>query len=886
MLKAQHIVKRYPYQPHAIIQDFTYTFPSHGLIFITGVSGSGKTTLLKVCSGQEEINEGDLFFQHRSIRNMTEKEKMDFRLFRCGFVDQECRLFLDLSIEENLQLLCECHPQFSKKTKQNRRIRQVCKEVCLSCSPSLMTRNLSGGEKQRVAIARAILFSPSILFCDEPTGALDAATAIEVMELLKKISRKCLVLIVSHDATFAKRYADKELHLTDGKIQEIDNRNVMEKEHFLDPIPPRKRPFRFLFHYVFQHMKNRKYRTFISSLFLALGISVGGMGSLFAHSIKKEMQTSFSTMMDQRQFQIYTSSSSIEEERISMDEREIAKIIQDEKQLLGRGVYYTNRWEKQFPDRDECRIVSTPIQAKLPWITMQSINSYFLLKEIPEEKCYCKKKELALDEIILGMTPSQFISFLSSLSLPSMSFSQCGEYLLYHEVRVAFFVENKEWGYRDEQIFTIRGVAEMPFACVIHSYDMFNAYIFEERMRFDSTYSWYGDVAYPWTLRKRTFVYAEKECLSYLETNWKYASYLVDWDKEVFSHHFFKRYIISQSNQNYLSFFDIEQIVINHPEIQGCLFGMQEGYQVIAETILHGIQGYFYFAKERKELDGIEDSYPSFEQYVLPPAQVQMNTILSPTDSSFSFIPWGEETLGISTALSKSLSLKEGDTLSILYVNPLHEPHFVHQEWKISKTIKSNQPRLYLSMNFLRNFFLYDCHITPSSLRPITGLLYTQNAKEVPRLLANLQRLYPQYHFASPNYDFMESIQKATKNMSVGMGIFALWFLIYACILIRIIIHLYFMEMKDDILYMEKLGIGEKIDKWICRIVRVFFWLFSLLLTICFFVFLYFLSTIQAVRHLLPYSLSFSVSSLWIILFLSFSIFLFPMMKDKKRRKK
>lgn len=885
MIKAQEVVKCFPYQSSPIIDHFTYSFPPHGLIFITGASGSGKTTLLNLLSGQEEINEGDILFHHHSLFKMIEKEKMDYRLFRCGFVDQECRLILDLSIEENLQLLCECHPKFSKRSFQKKRIKQVCKEVCLPCSLSSITRNLSGGEKQRVAIARAILFSPAILFCDEPTGALDSTTATEIMEMLKRISRKCLVLIVSHDEEFIQTYADKVLHLKDGKIKEKANQKEEEIGVTLESMPRRKRPLRFLFHYVFSHMKNRKYRTFISSLFLALGISIGGLGSLFAHSIKKEITTSFSTIMDQRQFQMYATSPSIEEERVSIDEKEIAKIIKEDSHILGRGIYYTNRLEKQFPDRDECSIVSTPIQVKLPWFTMQSVNTYFLQKEIPSEKCYCKKKDLAFDELILGLTSSQLLSFLSSLSLPSMTFSQLGDYLQYHDVRIAFFVENKEWEYSDEQIFTVRGVAEMPFPCLIHTDELWNAYIFEERMRFDSTYSWYGETTYPWTLRKRTFIYAKKDCLAYLETNWKYASYLVDWDEDAFSRHFFKRYILSKSNQNYLSFFDIEQILINHEELQGCLYGMQQGYQIVSETILHGIQGYFYLASDSATLKNIEDSFESLEHYVLPPSKSCMNTFLSPTDSSFSFQPWKEDEIGISTSLAEILEIKEGSMLPLLYVNPNQAPHYVHHEWKVARLVKNKKPCLYLSMHQLRDFFLYHCRISPSNLMPIATLFTTERDEDVPNLLSKLKRLYPQYQFASPNYDFTENIQATTNKISKGMFFFALWFIGYACILVRVVLHLYLMEMKDDILYMKKLGVGKNMDQWICYIVRVFFWLFSIILTTLFFFFLYFMLNAKSVQKILPYSLSFSLSSLWPTLLLSFSIFLFPMMKHKKTRK-
>lgn len=185
-------VSFYYEEKHKILDHVSLSFSSHGLVMIEGESGSGKSTLLSLLHHEKEVKEGDILFFHQSLNEMNEQEKMDYRLFSCGVVYQDYGLFSHLSIEENLKM-------FMFVVNKNEDIPTLLKKVGLSIDPKTNVDVLSGGEKQRVAIARSMIFSSPILLLDEPTSSLDDYNAFEIMDLLKELSKKSLIIIVTHD---------------------------------------------------------------------------------------------------------------------------------------------------------------------------------------------------------------------------------------------------------------------------------------------------------------------------------------------------------------------------------------------------------------------------------------------------------------------------------------------------------------------------------------------------------------------------------------------------------------------------------------------------------------------------------------------------------------
>ena len=188
---------------------------------ILGPSGSGKTTLLNIIGGLDKYTSGDLIINGTSTKKYKDSDWDSYRNHRIGFVFQTYNLISHQSVLQNVVLALKLSG-ISKKEAQERAIRAL-KEVGLEDHIYKKPNQLSGGQMQRVAIARALVNNPDILLADEPTGALDTNTSIQIMELLKKISRNKLVIMVTHNPELANTYSNRIINLKDGKITSDSN---------------------------------------------------------------------------------------------------------------------------------------------------------------------------------------------------------------------------------------------------------------------------------------------------------------------------------------------------------------------------------------------------------------------------------------------------------------------------------------------------------------------------------------------------------------------------------------------------------------------------------------------------------------------------------------
>ncbi len=198
----------------AALDGVSLTFPDKGLIFITGKSGSGKTTMLNVIGGLDGFDEGEIIIDGRSFKDLTPKDYDNYRNTFIGVVFQEYNLLPEYTVEKNIKIATEL--QGIEATDEQ--VDSLLEQVEILPYKKRLPSQLSGGQMQRVAIARALVKDPHIILADEPTGALDSNTGIQVIETLKKLSESKLVIIVSHDLELAEKYADRIISLKDGKI--------------------------------------------------------------------------------------------------------------------------------------------------------------------------------------------------------------------------------------------------------------------------------------------------------------------------------------------------------------------------------------------------------------------------------------------------------------------------------------------------------------------------------------------------------------------------------------------------------------------------------------------------------------------------------------------
>lgn len=189
--------------------------PQGEIVVLLGPSGSGKSTLLNIIGGLDRATEGDAFFQDQNLSEMTDTQLTRYRRDHVGFVFQFYNLMPSLTAHENVELVTEI-------ARDPMEPDDALAMVGLSARADHFPAQLSGGEQQRVAIARAVAKQPTVLFCDEPTGALDSTTGRAVLNVLKDVNEKlgATVLIVTHAASQAAM-ADRVIHFADGGIRKV-----------------------------------------------------------------------------------------------------------------------------------------------------------------------------------------------------------------------------------------------------------------------------------------------------------------------------------------------------------------------------------------------------------------------------------------------------------------------------------------------------------------------------------------------------------------------------------------------------------------------------------------------------------------------------------------
>lgn len=207
------------------------------IVVIIGPSGSGKSTLLRVINELEKPNNGQIIFEGKAVTNIDEYRK------KVGMVFQHFNLFPHLTVLDNL-ILAPVKLKIKNKEDAIIEARKLLKDVGLSDKENTYPSNLSGGQKQRIAIIRTLMMNPKIILFDEPTSALDPEMVEEVLELMKKLAKDGMTMIVvSHEMKFAREVATKMIFMVDGKIEEEGTPNQ-----------------------IFEHPKSDRLKEFISKI--------------------------------------------------------------------------------------------------------------------------------------------------------------------------------------------------------------------------------------------------------------------------------------------------------------------------------------------------------------------------------------------------------------------------------------------------------------------------------------------------------------------------------------------------------------------------------------------------------------------------------------------
>lgn len=273
MLQCKNIMKDYVSGDEIVhaLKGVSLSFREHEFVSILGQSGCGKTTFLNIIGGLDHYTSGDLIINGKSTKDYSDKDWDTYRNHQVGFVFQSYNLIMHQSVLSNVELALT----LTGVNKEERRKRAVeaLNKVGLSDQIHKKPTQMSGGQMQRVAIARAIVNNPDIILADEPTGALDSATSVQIMGILKEISKDKLVIMVTHNPQLADEYSSRIIRLKDGSL--VSDSNPFNEQEMNVDTSVLKRPgmsFKTACSLSLNNLMTKKARTFLTSFAGSIGI--------------------------------------------------------------------------------------------------------------------------------------------------------------------------------------------------------------------------------------------------------------------------------------------------------------------------------------------------------------------------------------------------------------------------------------------------------------------------------------------------------------------------------------------------------------------------------------------------------------------------------------
>lgn len=274
MLELKNITKDYKSANETVhaLKGITLSFRENEFVSVLGQSGCGKTTLLNIIGGLDQYTSGDLIINGRSTKDFKSRDWDDYRNHSIGFVFQSYNLIPHQNVLSNVELALTLSGV--SKEERRKRARDVLEKVGLSDQLYKKPNQMSGGQMQRVAIARALVNDPDILLADEPTGALDSATSIQIMDLLHEIAKEKLVIMVTHNPQLAADYSTRIIRLLDGEVVD-DSRPYQETMTEANAKSGGRHPsmsFRTALSLSLNNLMTKKARTFLTAFAGSIGI--------------------------------------------------------------------------------------------------------------------------------------------------------------------------------------------------------------------------------------------------------------------------------------------------------------------------------------------------------------------------------------------------------------------------------------------------------------------------------------------------------------------------------------------------------------------------------------------------------------------------------------
>ena len=849
MINLSNVTKKYG--DRVVLKCLSYQFPNKGICVIYGPSGSGKTTLLNCLAGLISFN-GSIQINRQNLETMNDDDISQLRLTTYGFVFQDFKLFEIETVMTNLLFPLETLFSMSKNQKM-RKCRDLLSLVGLEGKEKQVVNKLSGGEKQRVAIARALVNDPAVILADEPTGALDEQNGIEIMSILKKISKKSLVIIVSHDKALTEKYADQIIEMNDGEIVAVSSpRHIDEEKSHLPvlnngvPNTHPRIPDSFLINHTFHTIKQKKLRTGLCYSMTSLGLIGVGLAFALSSTIANNIKQAYREVVDDSSIIV-----SLKDKNSTIQGQYAASYyeVKDIKETYPNyiddlGVTYYCNFEKFFPDRNALIITREYHNNEIPGFSARHINEFEWLEDVKTEIYPKIYERLADDEIILSLDYGTLREICFELQI-DRTVKSLSNYLFDNELKVYFDFKNYAWDYGDQQLFIVKGFTLENELKIYHSNHLWNEYMFEERMRFPTNDAVSTQDNEPWVMKKIYYLKAnenrdklinllndEKEMDKFIfeiadETYYPWLYY----EKKIEERN---RILVFMNTTAHIPKWHVNYFMENDSNLSRPVFGNSGGYLIYPEALMMGFAKTMYFSKDENQINQIVDRQTSknkdgFFEESLPDGVLSGNyakslqngvrfEVFSANCSYIGTEPSNLDEIAISryfmeqchinelgetiyvTTPIKELITNNGGTISDYRVVPL----------KVVAIIDSNKNSIYHERNWTSLFYQCKVGISAYELQTTTLSFSLNNPNKIEQSISLFRKGFPEYNMVNPLSDVNESVDTVCFYITIVLIIFSSVATLISILLLTICNYLFILESKKEIALARCLGVNKK----------------------------------------------------------------------------
>ena len=799
-----------------VLEDVNINISSPGIYVIVGQSGCGKSTLINILGLMDKDFEGEYLFFNKDIKELSNKEKELIRFNQIGYVYQNPKFLENESILVNVEIA------LSKKIKKDDLVKEM-KRLNLNMKINKKVSLLSGGERKRLSILISLLKDTPLLLCDEITVGLDEDNKILVMDRLVKLSKRKIIILVTHDVSFIKRYADNIYYLENKELT-IINENKIRKNNKLTN--------KFLSKHVFNHIKEKSGRTLLCSMCMMIALIFFGFSMLLTSSLSESITSSLNSSINDHQIVASKKEDiALLNKNKSLSKKDISYIKKRYYQYFEfEGVKYMNDFSLFFKDEEYFTLNINKKYINLKNYDINKINEFKYFSE-EDEFIYTYNYDLQEDEIVLGLTINQVYTFCNLLNIEYKNEMSLLEYFKDNHLEMSVNLKNDDWQYEINVPLKVKGYYVSSEPIIYHTNSLWNEYIIEEVLQLLYSYSLDVIDEIPWTTKKVHYFSIKNN----KEMNFIY-SYLSDKNVDDFQYGFFKDkekinvYFLYRHDKGFTkSSLDnmIDGQLISYNTCSS------KGYNVIPNALLQGFSYPTFISNEYKLLE----EYIDYNSYSSSNLGEYQSTILNSTNdkllslnildaSKSNFIPiktyidenkiikgkypFRYNDVIVSSGLLKRMNLYEnGGVFSekqvyfltlkeIEYANGKYKNNFIIEDINITGVIEDEDEYLYVS-SFWCNTFLeillerrYKDYIVEKAVFEYCG-------DDIEGYMEMLNNKYPKYLFENPFLDYKRKVDETISYINFGLSVFSSFCLISSLLMVIISSYLFVRDTKKEI---------------------------------------------------------------------------------------